>query len=54
MTKEELQKEIDELEELIAECDFGSVSYDFLTAEVEYLYLKMDRISKKEVDISLS
>ena len=45
---EEIQKEIDELELDIAECDFGSYSYDCLTAEVEALYLKLDRLKKDE------
>jgi len=50
MNQEEIQKEIDELEEAIGEEEFGSSVYDFLTAEVEYLYLKMDKIGKSGVD----
>jgi hypothetical protein len=52
MKLEEIQKEIDELEEALAEEEFGSSAYDFLTAEVEYLYLKRDKIGKKEVDVA--
>jgi hypothetical protein len=52
MKLEEIQKEIDELEEALGEEEFGSSAYDFLTAEVEYLYLKRDKIGKKEVDIA--
>ena len=48
MYYDEILNEINELEESIAECDFGSCSYDFLTAEVEALYLKMDRLKKDE------
>jgi len=48
MNREEIQNQIDELEEAIGEEEFGSTAYDFLTAEVEYLYLKRDRM----VDIS--
>ena len=44
---EEIQKEIDELELDIAECDFGSYSYDCLNTEIEYLYSKLDKISKE-------
>jgi hypothetical protein len=50
MKLEEIQKEIDELEEALGEEEFGSSAYDFLAAEVEYLYLKRDKIGKKEVD----
>jgi redox-regulated HSP33 family molecular chaperone len=46
MNYDEIQNEIDELEEAIAECDFGSSSYDFLNAEIEHLYLKRDRLKK--------
>jgi len=44
-----IMDEIEELEESIAECEFGSSSYDSLTAEVEYLYLKLDRLQKVEL-----
>jgi hypothetical protein len=47
MTLEEIQNQIDELEEALGEEEFGSSGYDFLTAEVEYLYLKRDKIGKK-------
>jgi len=47
MSIEELQKEIDELEEAIAECEYGSTLYDHLNGEIEYLSLKLDRMKKE-------
>ena len=44
MSYDEIQNEINELEEAIAECDFGSYSYDCLNADIEHLYLKLDRL----------
>jgi hypothetical protein len=48
MNYDEIQNEINELEEAIAECDFGSSSYDYLNAEIESLYLKRDRLKKDQ------
>ena len=48
MNYDEILNEINELEEAIAECDFGSYSYDCLNTEIESLYLKMDRLKKDE------
>jgi redox-regulated HSP33 family molecular chaperone len=48
MNREEIQNQINELELAIAECEFGATDYDFLTAEVEYLYLKRDRMVDKQ------
>ena len=46
MDFEELQKEIAELEEAIAECEYGSTLYDRLNGEIEHLSLKLDRMKK--------
>ena len=53
MNYDEMLNEINELEESIAECDFGSYSYDCLTAEVEALYLKLDRLKKDEKKVKI-
>ncbi len=42
-----LKKEIDELEEELEEYDFGSYMYDHLNAEIEYSYIKLDKLEKK-------
>ena len=43
----ELQKEIEELEDSIAECEFGSTLYDHLNSEIERLTVKLDRMKKE-------
>ncbi len=42
-----LKKEIDELEEEIDGYEFGSFMYDHTNAEIEYAYLKLDKLEKK-------
>jgi len=34
----------EELENEIAECDFGGCEYDFLNAEIECLYLELEQV----------
>ena len=42
-----LKKEIVELEEEIDGYEFGSFMYDHTNAEIEYAYLKLDKLEKK-------
>ena len=44
---EELLKQIEELELEQAENEFGSTSYDFADAELQSLYLKLDKMKKE-------
>ena len=42
-----LKKKIDELEEELEGYDFGSYMYDVDNGEIEYAYLKLDKLEKK-------
>ena len=42
-----LKKEIVELEEEIEKYEFGSFMYDHTNAEIEYSYIKLDKLEKK-------
>ena len=41
-----LKKKIDELEEELEGYDFGSYMYDVANGEIEYAYLKLDKLEK--------
>ena len=43
---EEIKKQIEELEEALAELDFGSYSYDVANSELEFLYLDLEDLKE--------
>jgi hypothetical protein len=44
MDRDEILEKIDALEQEQAENEFGSVAYDFTDAELQNLYLLLDRL----------
>jgi len=43
---EEILKQIEELEQEQEQNEFGSVAYDFVDAELQSLYLKLDKMKE--------
>jgi len=46
---DDLLMQINELEDELEEFEFGSVSYDYISADLQYLYLELDKLKKENV-----
>jgi hypothetical protein len=54
MNYDEIMNEINNLEEVLAEVDYGSYAYDCIDAELQVLYMDLESLKKdkKVVDFS--